>query len=471
MTRSPLISRRTCLRGIGTTLALPLLEVMGWAETARKGAAAATATAARPPVRLGFMYMPHGVIPEQFWPASPQNFLTSPTPALESLRPIMSECLLMKGVGGIPIAPFNGAPHALELSTWLTAQLPDARQRNRINIAISADQIAANYVGALTSLPSLELATMPQTHKENQEGLNEGYYSHCSFRSPTQAMPAEINPRSVLNRLFNQNNTTQADGSPQKNNASRALDQSMLDLVIGGAKDLRKTLPQDDQHKLDEYLDSVRAVERRIAAIELRQKEAALEKSGLAPSRHRGTDSPPIEIKIPIGDKRSEYMQVMCDLNVLAFQTDTTRVSTYIGSTPNGVSYPELGFKDEHHSQTHHNNRPEMVAKVQAITAFNISQFAYMVKKMHSLREGDGTLLDNCIMMWGSGLEDGNKHSRENLPFILAGKGGGSIRTGRFLPDVKGNQGDLLTTLLSCMGVPLDRTIGIATKQITEIKA
>ena len=243
----------------------------------------------------------------------------------------------------------------------------------------------------------------------------------------------------------------------------------MLDLVLGGAKDLRRKLPQDDQHKLDEYLDSVRAVERRIAAIEYRQKEAALEKAGVASSKRHASDSPPIEIKIPEGDKRSEYMQVMCDLNVLAFQTDTTRVSTYIGSTPNGVSYPELGFNDEHHSQTHHNNQPEKVAKVAAITAFNIAQFAYMVKKMASLREGDGTLLDNCIMMWGSGLEDGNKHARENLPFIIAGKGGGSINTGRFLADTKGNQGDLLTTLLACAGIPLDRPIGIATKQIKEM--
>ncbi|MHB1082869.1 MAG: DUF1552 domain-containing protein [Prosthecobacter sp.] len=472
MSRSPLISRRTCLRGLGTTLALPLLEVMGWADTAKKSASA-IAAAARPPVRLGFMYMPHGVIMDQFWPATPESYLTTPPPALESLRGVLDQCLLMKGIGGIPIAPFNGAPHALELSTWLTAQLPDSRQRNRINIAISADQIAANYVGALTALPSLELATMPQTHKENQEGLNEGYYSHCSFRSATQAVPAEINPRNVLNRLFNQSGTPGSSNSPTSAAAAQAqaLDRSMLDLVITGAKDLRKQLPQDDQQKLDEYLDSVRAVERRIAAIEFRQKEAALEKSGLAPSRHRATDTPPIEIKIPIGDKRSEYMQVMCDLNVLAFQTDTTRVSTYIGSTPNGVSYPELGFKDEHHSQTHHNNRPEMVSKVAAITAFNIAQFAYMIKRMHSIREADGTLLDNCLMLWGSGLEDGNKHSRENLPFILAGKAGGTIKTGRFLNTTKGNQGDLLTTMLSCAGVPLDRPIGIATKQISEMKA
>ncbi len=458
MTRNHLIDRRACLRGIGASLGLPLLESMGWAEPGK-------GKAFKPPVRLGFIYMPHGVIMDQFWPASAESFLKSPPPALEALRPVLSQCLLMKGIAGVPISPFNGAPHALELSTWLTAQLPDADKRSQIHISISADQIAANYVGGLTSLPSLELATMPQTHKENQEGLNEGYYSHCSFRSPTQAVPAETNPRSVLNRLFGK-----AD-KPGSTARTDPLDRQMLDLVISGAKDLRRKLPQGDQHKLDEYLDSVRAVERRIAAIEHRQKEAALEKSGVAASKRNAADSPPIEIKIPVGDKRSEYMQVMCDLNVLAFQTDTTRVSTYIGSTPNGVSYPELGFTDTHHSQTHHNNQADKADKVAAITAFNIAQFAYMVKKMHSLREGNGTLLDNCILMWGSGLEDGNKHARENLPFIIAGKGGGTINTGRFLPNTRGNQGDLLTTLLACAGVPLDRPIGIATKQLSELKA
>ena len=168
MRNSTLIDRRTCLKGIGAALALPLLDTMGWADPVK-------AKAVRPPVRLGFMYMPHGVIMEQFWPKDPRSFLTSPPPALESLRPVLDQCLLMKGISGVPIAPFNGAPHALELSTWLTAALPDANRRNEIHIAISADQLAANYIGHLTSLPSLELATMPQTHKENQEGLNEGY--------------------------------------------------------------------------------------------------------------------------------------------------------------------------------------------------------------------------------------------------------------------------------------------------------
>ena len=414
MSSPHLIDRRTCLKGMGVALALPLLDSMGWAEPAKK-------KSVKPPVRLGFMYMPHGVIMDQFWPASPESFLTTPPPALESLRPVLDQCLLMKGISGVPISPFNGAPHALELSTWLTASLPDANRRNQIHISISADQIAANYVGPLTSLPSLELATMPQTHKENQEGLNEGYYSHCSFRSATQAVPAETNPRSVLNRLFGTPDASGQRRAPGQTTQAAALDRKMLDLVLGGARDLRRTLPQGDQHKLDEYLDGVRAVERRIAAIEFRQKEAA--------------------------------------------------VSSYIGSTPNGVSYPELGFSDTHHSNTHHGFEAEKVRKVAAITAFNIAQFAYMIKRMQSIREGDGTLLDNCIMMWGSGLEDGNKHARENLPFIVAGRGGGSINTGRFLPNVRGNQGDLLTTLLGCAGVPLDRPIGIATKQITEIRA
>lgn len=449
-----LLDRRTCLRGVGAALALPLLDSMGWAEPRTQES--------KPPLRLGFMYMPHGVIMDQFWPKSPESFLTAPPPALQSLRPVLDQCLMFKGIAGVPNEPFRGAPHALELSTWLTAKNPNPDRRNKIDIGISADQIAANFVGAATSLPSLELATMPQTHKENQDGLNEGYYSHCSYSSPTRALPAEINPRNVLNRLFFRTDRTgrSVEADP--------LDRQLLDLVLGGVRDLRRRLPQSDQEKLDEYLDSVRSVERRIAAAEQRQKEAALSKAGIRSSQLKANDSPPIEIKIPEGDKRSEYMQVMCDLMVLAFQTDVTRVSTYIGSTPNGVTYPELGFSEVHHSVTHHNGG-EKVGKVAAITAFNIAQFAYMVKKMAGLREGDGTLLNSCILMWGSGLEDGNMHTRENLPFIIAGKGGGSLKTGRFLENIEGNQGDLLTTLLACMGVPLDRPLGIATKQIKEM--
>jgi len=456
MNNRSLVDRRAWLKGAGLSLALPFMDSLGWAAGAKS---------AKPPVRLAFMYMPHGVIMDQFWPKNQESFLNSPPPIIKSLQPVLDQCLMMKGISGVPITPFKGAPHALELSTWLTARLPEPSSRGRINIAISADQIMANYVGAHTSLPSLELATMPQTWKENQAGLHEGYYNHCSYRSPTQPVPAEIDPRNVLNRLFGKR------GEEGKVSQTNPLDRQMLDRVLGGARDLRRTLAKIDQQKLDEYLHSVRSVERRIAAIESRQQEAALQNAGVGPSKRHATDSAPIEVKIPEGDKRSEYMQVMCDLTILAFQTDVTRVSTYVGSRPNGASYPELGFSDQHHSQTHYGKDQEKIRKVAAINAFNVEQYAYMVKKMHALKEGDGTLLDNCIMMWGSGLEDGNKHQRENLPFILAGKGGGTLKTGRFLTGVKGNQGDLLTTLLACVGVPLDRPIGIATKQISQIKA
>lgn len=454
MNRPSLVGRRNFLKGAGVSLALPFMNSL-----------AAAAAPAKPPVRMAFMYMPHGVIMNQFWPKSQEEFLKSPPAIIQSLKPIMDQCLMMKGISGVPITPFGGAPHALELSTWLTGRLPDPDSRNRINISISADQVMANYVGAQTLLPSLELATMPQTWKENQEGLHEGYYNYCSFRSPTQPVPAETDPRNVLNRLFGKR------GEEGKVTKANPLDRQMLDRVLGGARDLRRTLGKEDQRKLDEYLNSVRSVERRIAAIETRQQEAAFEKNGVRPSKRHATDSAPIEVKIPEGDKRSEYMEVMCDLTVLAFQTDTTRVSTYVGSRPNGASYPELGFSNQHHSQTHYGSDQEKIRKVAAINKFHVDRFAYMVTKMHGLKEGEGTLLDNCIMMWGSGLEDGNKHRRENLPFIIAGKGGGSINTGRFLSNVKGNQGDLLTTLLSCAGIPLDRPIGIATKQINEMKA
>jgi hypothetical protein len=418
------------------------------------------------------MYMPHGVIESNFWPKDPATFVSEPPRSLASLKPVLDQCLVMKGIEGVAISPFNGAPHALELSTWLTATLPDADKRDSIHIAISADQVAANYVGAFTPLPSLELATMPQTHKENQEGLNETYYSHCSFRSPTQPVPAEINPTNVFNRLFSARPLNGGQAGHGTLGAEGSLDRNMLDIVLGGAKDLRGNLGRGDQLKLDEYLDGVRSLERRVAAIEYQRSEAAKEASGQRSSARTATSSPLIEVVIPADKvKFSEYMQVMCDLTILAFQSDITRVSTCIGSTPNGLSYPEVGFSDQHHSLTHHNFDKVKVEKITKINEFLIAQWAYMIKKMATLKEGDGTLLDNSIMMWGSGLEDGNKHGRKNLPFILAGRGGGTIKPGRFLPDSKGNQGDLLGTLLTCAGVPLDRPIGIGTKILSEISA
>ena len=207
---------------------------------------------------------------DQFWPTSQETFLNEPPPIIQSLQPVIDQCLMMKGISGVPIAPFNGALHALELSTWLTARLPDADSRDRINISISADQIMANYVGAQTLLPSLELATMPQTWKENQEGLHEGYYNHCKFQiSHTTRARRDREP------AFGKRG--------QDARASRRPTHWTVrcSTASSGPQDLRRTLARGDQQKLDEYLDSVRSVERRI---ETRQQEAALEKNGVRPS-------------------------------------------------------------------------------------------------------------------------------------------------------------------------------------------
>ncbi|MCX5662273.1 MAG: DUF1552 domain-containing protein [Planctomycetota bacterium] len=458
------ISSRTCLKGLGVALALPLMETMGWAEQPKgklKGKGASPKK--KPPVRLGFMYMPHGVLMERFWPTDPATFLSAPPSILEPLKPVLDQCLMMKGISAVSLI----TPHAYEVCTWLTATMPNKANPSVVEIDVSADQVAARSLGASTLLPSLELATMPQTYMEGRDGLNHAYYTHCSFRTPTQPLPAETNPKTVYKRLF-QSLDKNASGAAAGTVAD-ALEGSMLDLVLDGSKDLRGSLSRADQRKLDEYLDSVRSLERRIAAIQIRQVEAAREAAGEKTDSKAFTPSTPIEVKMPAGDKRSEYMQVMCDLNILAFQADLTRVCTYIGSMPNGVSYPELGFRDIHHSITHHFNDPVRMGKVAKINTFNVAQFAYMVKRMQAIPEGEGTLLDNCIMMWGSGMEDGTKHACDNLPFVIAGKGGGALKTGRYLTGVKGNQGDLLSTLLACAGVPLDRPIGVGTKQLTEM--
>ena len=289
------------------------------------------------------MYMPHGVIMDQFWPKSQEAFLNSPPPIIQSLQPVMDQCLMMKGISGVPTSPFNGAPHALELSTWLTARLPDASSRGRVNIAISADQIMANYVGAHTLLPSLELATMPQTWKENQAGLHEGYYNPTAATArPRNPCPAEIDPRNVLNRLFGKR------GKAGRVTKVNPLDRLMLDRVLGGARDLRRTLAKSDQQISSTNISTV-CVRWNGASPQSSpaSRRPPWKRRASALPNATATDSPPIEVKIPEGDKRSEYMQVMCDLTVLAFQTDTTRVSTYIGSRPNGASYPELGFTDQ----------------------------------------------------------------------------------------------------------------------------
>ena len=471
-----LIDRRSCLRGLGAALALPLLDTMGWADPP-KGAAY------KPPVRIGFMFMPCGVNREKFFPADPATFPVTLPPSLEPLRPVIDRCLVLGGIDNIPRKPFEGAAHAIELSTWLTATIPDPAKRDTISIAPSADQIAAQHLGLYTALPSLELGTRKnEASGTGQEGLNNRYYTTGTFRTATQPLPVETSPAEVLKRLFaSRQSTPRKQGGPAVDAGRFAggaaagddgsLDRSMLDLVLDGAKNLRGRISADDQRQLDEYMDTVGALEKRVAAIERQQAEAAKAKaSGRSDGGAAATRSAPLEVTIPTGEvKWSEHVKVLGDLLILAFQTDITRVGTLIASMNHGINYPELGFSESHHENSHHGNDPVKLEKVAKIDRFNIEQFSYLVARMKGLREGAGTLLDNTIFMWGSGLGDGNSHTNQGLPCIIAGGGGGTIRSGRYVAKCAGNQGDLLTAILARAGVTLPAPIGIGTKLLPDL--
>jgi hypothetical protein len=475
MRSSWLLDRRTCLKGLGATLALPLLETMGWADPPK-------GSTYKPPVRIGFMFMPCGVNREKFFPADPATYPVTLPPSLEPLRPVIDRCLVLGGLDNIPRKPFEGAAHAIELSTWLTAAIPDPAKRDTINIATSADQIAAQHLGLYTALPSLELGTRKnEASGTGQEGLNNRYYTTGNFRTATQPLPVETSPAEVLKRLFaSRQSTPRKQGGPMVDAGKfgggaaggdeGSLDRSMLDLVLDGAKNLRGRISIDDQHQLDDYLDTVGALEKRVAAIERQQAEAAKAKSGKGDASAAPQRSAPLEVIIPTGEvKWSEHVKVLGDLLILAFQTDITRVGTLIASMNHGINYPELGFSESHHENSHHGNDPVKLEKVAKIDRFNIEQFAYLVGRMKSLREGAGSLLDNTIFMWGSGLGDGNSHTNQGLPCIIAGGGGGTIRSGRYVAKVAGNQGDLLTAILARAGVTLPAPIGIGTKLLPDL--
>jgi len=477
MRKNWLIDRRTCLKGLGVALALPLLETMGWAETPKASGGY------KAPVRLGWMFMPCGVSQGHFWPKDAKTWPTTLSPTLEPLRPVIDQILLLDGVDNVERSPFDGAAHAIELSTWLTATKPNADKRDVINIAASADQIAASHLGLYTVLPSLELGTRKNEHTgTGQDGLNNRYYTTGNYRTATQPLPVEVSPGEVYKRLFSSRQSTpQKKGGPAVDAAkfartgggevddSTSLDRSMLDLVSESAGNLRKRVSADDQHQLDDYLDSVRSLEKRVVMIERQQAEAAkMQASGKgAASVQR---SPPLEVKIPTGDmKWSEHVKVLGDLLILAFQADITRVGTLIASMNHGINYPELPFSESHHDLSHHEGKAEKLDKIAVIDRFNIEQFSYLVQRMKSLKEAGGTLLDNTIFTWGSGLGDGHNHAWQRLPTVIAGGGGGTIRSGRYVPKVTGNQGDLLTGILARAGVPMPKPVGFGTKMLPEL--
>jgi hypothetical protein len=484
MTRSRFpISRRTCLRGLGVALALPLLETMGWAGGAGAGGGVELADK---PVRLLFLHTPYGFGRQAdlawFWPANAKDF--SPTgalsPVLTAMRTVVNDCLLIDQVA-IPKRPGEGGPgHAFESGRWLTCVHPDGApdKKASVNLGISADQVAANQLGAYTALPSLELAVRPYSLSGTTEGGYAAAYNRTiAFRSEHQALPSESSPKAVLDRLFSQRKSVRRHGGGGKgyvgagaaaDASTPSLDQSMLDLVMENSADLRKHVSRSDQRVMDEYLDSTRALEKRVVAIERQQAEAALAAAGKTTTkRSSGTWSDPIAVQVPAegGAKYSEKVMVMAELAILAFQTDLTRVATLPFSLPyDNTNYPELGFIDNHHSATH----DQEPAHNLAIDRLNIGLFARIVEKMRSLSDGKGSLLDNSMVLFGSGMRDWSHNCDSRLPTILAGRGGGTIAPGRMIT-ARGTLPDLLTAMLTRAGCTLEKPFSRGTQVFPDL--
>ncbi len=471
-----LIPRRTCLKGLGIAMALPLLETMSWGETPRKNNGQ--------PVRMAFLYSSFGVHPPGFYAKDVKTFGPSGIlpPTLEPLRPVLGDCLVLDGVMNPGVRLEKGqSSHLTETGAWLTATRP--KGPGKMEVGVSADQIAAQQIGSLTAIPSLELGVMPSNFSYvGEDGYSGQYYETVSYRTPTQALPVESSPRAVLNRLFSSRKSMPrrpsggtSGGSTRPSGAGGAaveegpsLDQSMLDVVRSSNADLRKLISGQDQRTLDEYLDGVRALEQRVVAIERQQAEAARERQSGSSARKTQKFSPPIEVTVKEGDiPWSEHVRLLCDLTILAFQTDLTRVVTIMLEHPFGLSYPELGFSDKHHALSHHDGDQAKIEKLLKVERFQIEQFAYLISRMKGLMDGNGSLLDNSILMWGSGMGDGFKHNNDNLPTIIAGRGGGTVRTGRYVRTTT-SQGDLLLGILQRAGVSVT-ALGNGTKPAADL--
>ena len=402
------LSRRRFLRGSGLLLGLPFLPSL---------AARAASETAKAPIRTAFIYFPNGVWEKAWVPEKTGSNFELP-PSLEPLADIRSDVLVLSGLD--KKHSHGGDGHYAKTANFLTG-MPVAKTTGKdiSSGGISVDQLIAQHVGDQTPLPSLELGTEPVISGiDSNVGYTRLYGSHISWQTPTRPVAKEINPRVVYERLFSK----RLSGDAKKAESYRNL----LDYVLGDAKQVRGKLGRDDQFKMDEYLDAVRAVEKRIEFAtngKPRSWEPELDPATLA-QHQPGTPK----------DFR-DHIEVMLDLMVLAFQTDSTRVSSFMFA--NDVSGRNFSFLDDvkggHHELSHHENNEEKIKQYQRINRWHVEQFARMITKMKAIKEGDSTLLDNSMIMFGSSFSDGNRHDPDNLPILLAGRGGGTINPGRHL--------------------------------------
>ncbi len=424
------LSRRRFLHGTGAALALPWLEAMSQASKSNP---------ASPPKRLGVLFMPNGVHEDHWTPTGEgESFELSKT--LSPLESLKDQIIVPTNLWNK--ASNYGDGHYVKTSGFLTCQTISKSLGYDINSnGVSMDQIAAKAIAGQTPLPSLELAISPVSiGVDTNVGYTRVYGSHIAWSRPTRPLAREINPKLVFERLFRA-------AYPQASNNQH--DSLLLDRVLGDANELKRTLGHADRSRVDDYLESVRALEKRV--------EQASQASGK--TWQPAVDMDPTNKPEGIPNEHAEHVRLMLDMIALAFQTDTTRVCTFMFG--NAVSNTNFSFLDGvsggHHSLSHHERKEENLTQYQLIGQWHVEQYAYLLNKLRAMPEGDSNVLDNSMILFGSGLRDGNKHSPRNLPLVLAGKAGGRLKSGQHITyDRNTPLANLYRAMLNAFDTPVD---------------
>ncbi len=434
------LNRRHFLRGLGACLALPTFEsVRPFAALAAEAKAVSklATTASGAPLRMAFVYFPNGAIQKNWWPGGAgKDFQLART--MEPLAKMKHQLQVFGGLDHVNATPGpDGAgDHARASGTFLTGVRVKKTAGADIHAGISIDQVVANQIGHLTRFPSLELTTDAVRKSGNcDSGYSCAYQYNLAWRSPTQPVAPEPNPRLLFERMFGAG----ARGERGKSLALRQQQQrSILDFVLDDARSLQRNMTARDKDKLEEYLTSVREIETRI------------EKS----ERFGAPADPAQDTPAGIPPRYDDYIQVMFDLMVLAFQTDTTRIGTFLlANEGSNRTFPELEIPEGHHFLTHHQGKQEMIDKVADIDLWYMKQFAKFIEKMEHTKDVDGkSLLDNSMIVYGSGHSDANRHTHVNLPVILAGGGGGTLTPGRFAKAGDNPMSNMLLSMADRMG-------------------
>jgi hypothetical protein len=441
------LPRRTFLRGVGVALGLPLLDAMVPALTAQADTPAAVAS------RLGFIYMPNGVAKNSsgidYWtpPTEGRNFQMSRI--LAPLEPFRDRLLVVSGLDHNQAEAGNdgaSGDHTRGTSSWLTGVYPKRTEGADIRNGISADQIAAPVLGKGTALPSLELAIdLNFLAGQCENSYSCVYLNTLAWTSATTPLPTENNPRVVFERLFGDG------GSAERRAAQARRNRSILDSVLEDFNRLQRQLGPGDRVAVGEWVDAVREVERRISGVERRSNE----------------ELPTLERPTGVPERFDEHVKLMYELQWLAFRADLTRVVTFmLGRELNFRTYPEIGVTEGHHGLSHHQDRPEQIAKYAKVGAYQAELLAWFLDKLQSTPEGDGTLLDHSLFLYGAGLSNPNTHAHVDLPLLVIGGRKLGIDGNRHL--VVRNQvpmTNVLLTLLDKAGVPAD-TLGDSTGRI-----